>query len=154
MSRVAQWKRAGPITQRSVDRNYDLLYDPWKGFKARLRKDCFIIRNLRQSKGVRKYKWRSIYNARKMFRSFLHICRVPYSVVYAFCADNWKHSTNVSLSCGADLLPSFVDGLPDYPFPVWMAWQRGNTSDHCGWEFGKHEASPLMHATELTRLSW
>ena len=25
-SRVAQWKRAGPITQRSVDRNYALLY--------------------------------------------------------------------------------------------------------------------------------
>ena len=24
-SRVAQWKRAGPITQRSVDRNYALL---------------------------------------------------------------------------------------------------------------------------------
>ena len=24
-SRVAQWKRAGPITQRSVDRNYPLL---------------------------------------------------------------------------------------------------------------------------------
>ena len=26
-SRVAQWKRAGPITQRSVDRNYALLVD-------------------------------------------------------------------------------------------------------------------------------
>ena len=25
-SRVAQWKRAGPITQRSVDRNYALLF--------------------------------------------------------------------------------------------------------------------------------
>ena len=25
MSRVAQWKRAGPITQRSVDRNHALL---------------------------------------------------------------------------------------------------------------------------------
>jgi hypothetical protein len=25
ISRVAQWKRAGPITQRSVDRNYALL---------------------------------------------------------------------------------------------------------------------------------
>ena len=25
-SSVAQWKRAGPITQRSVDRNYSLLY--------------------------------------------------------------------------------------------------------------------------------
>ena len=25
-SRVAQWKRAGPITQRSVDRNHALLY--------------------------------------------------------------------------------------------------------------------------------
>ncbi|GIY60046.1 hypothetical protein CDAR_25611 [Caerostris darwini] len=24
-SRVAQWKRAGPVTQRSVDRNHDLL---------------------------------------------------------------------------------------------------------------------------------
>ena len=24
-SRLAQWKRAGPITQRSVDRNHDLL---------------------------------------------------------------------------------------------------------------------------------
>ena len=24
-SRVAQWKRAGPITQRSVDRNHSLL---------------------------------------------------------------------------------------------------------------------------------
>ena len=26
VSRVAQWKRAGPITQRSVDRNHALLY--------------------------------------------------------------------------------------------------------------------------------
>ena len=25
-SRVAQWKRAGPITQRSMDRNHSLLY--------------------------------------------------------------------------------------------------------------------------------
>ena len=25
-SRVAQWKRAGPITQRSVDRNHVLLF--------------------------------------------------------------------------------------------------------------------------------
>ena len=25
VSRVAQWKRAGPITQRSVDRNHSLL---------------------------------------------------------------------------------------------------------------------------------
>lgn len=27
VSRVAQWKRAGPITQRSVDRNHALLTD-------------------------------------------------------------------------------------------------------------------------------
>ena len=26
VSRVAQWERAGPITQRSVDRNHALLY--------------------------------------------------------------------------------------------------------------------------------
>jgi hypothetical protein len=29
-SRVAQWKRAGPITQRSVDRNYALLISFYK----------------------------------------------------------------------------------------------------------------------------
>ena len=41
LSRVAQWKRAGPITQRSVDRNHALLDDqsvsqpgarPWDAF--------------------------------------------------------------------------------------------------------------------------
>ena len=41
VSRVAQWKRAGPITQRSVDRNYVLLalfFSPFFGFSsARLR---------------------------------------------------------------------------------------------------------------------
>ena len=35
-SRVAQWKRAGPITQRSVDRNYALLE-----FLKRLRNKIF-----------------------------------------------------------------------------------------------------------------
>ena len=45
-SRVAQWKRAGPITQRSVDRNYALLTF-WAKFsfflwKERLREDCQV----------------------------------------------------------------------------------------------------------------
>ena len=31
-SRVAQWKRAGPITQRSVDRNHALLIEIIKCF--------------------------------------------------------------------------------------------------------------------------
>ena len=33
-SRVAQWKRAGPITQRSVDRNYALLDTFFENFFA------------------------------------------------------------------------------------------------------------------------
>ena len=33
-SRVAQWKRAGPITQRSVDRNYALLNVFFKNWKS------------------------------------------------------------------------------------------------------------------------
>ena len=40
-SRVAQWKRAGPITQRSVDRNYALL----SSFSSFLRENNWYVMN-------------------------------------------------------------------------------------------------------------
>ena len=44
-SRVAQWKRAGPITQRSVDRNYALLtFSHPAAFWGR--KKCGLVRDL------------------------------------------------------------------------------------------------------------
>ena len=46
-SRVAQWKRAGPITQRSVDRNYALLTFLGSDFNFNIEKtDSSIFQNL------------------------------------------------------------------------------------------------------------
>ena len=46
-SRVAQWKRAGPITQRSVDRNYALLTFLGSDFNFNIEKtDSSIFQNI------------------------------------------------------------------------------------------------------------
>ena len=42
-SRVAQWKRAGPITQRSVDRNYALLVSLFFSFFTQIPINHFVF---------------------------------------------------------------------------------------------------------------